>query len=141
MNPYVHQQVASNGGSISLNGLELLYFAGSVSAQAGGTTAIGGSLTIGSGLAAIFPDPTSGAPYPQAGLPGLFISPTVQFAPGNVTLGHALAAVPQEGGGYFGVDQFDSGGFGSLTLNAMLSSRRRHQHCRQPEGGHRPQQL
>ena len=120
LTPYVHEQVASNGGSISLNGIELLYFAGNLSARAGGATAIGGTLSIGSGIASPFPDPSTGAPYPAAGFAELFLSQHANFGSTTVTLGQTLSSIAQQGGGTFSVDQFSNGGFGSLVLNGNV---------------------
>ena len=117
-NPYVSQAIASNGGSISINGIEEAYFAGSVSAKAGSighTTGIGGTLTFGSGLAATY------TPPPNAGYPEVFIQQSGTFATGPVTLGQALTgASSQTGGGFFTVEQFNDGGFGSLILKGNV---------------------
>ena len=112
--PYVPEVVASNGGSISLNGIEELYFDGTVSAKAGNQTALGGTLTVGSGLAATYSAP------PNAGYSELFITQNGTFTTGTVTLGHPLTGVSQTGGGYFTVNQFTTGGFGSLILDGNV---------------------
>jgi filamentous hemagglutinin len=115
-NPYVSEVIASNGGTIKLNGIEELYFSGSVSAKAGGQTAIGGTLTVGSGIVAVSP----GATYPESGFPELFVSQDGISSPGTVVLGQSLSAVPATGGGYFSVNQFNAGGFGSLILDGNV---------------------
>jgi filamentous hemagglutinin len=114
LNPYVHETLASNGGSISLNGLEELYYNGSVSAKPGNASAIGGVLTVGSGVAATYTQP------PDAGYPELFISPDTTFTPTTVTLGQPLLGAAANGGGYFAIKQFNDGSFGSLILNGNV---------------------
>jgi filamentous hemagglutinin len=114
LNPYLHETLASNGGSIFLNGLEELYYNGSVSAKPGNASAIGGVLTVGSGVAATYTQP------PDAGYPELFISPDTTFTPTTVTLGQPLLGGATNGGGYFAIKQFNDGSFGSLILNGNV---------------------
>ncbi len=111
---YVPETIASNGGSIQINGLEEAYYAGSLSATAGNSTAIGGSLTFGSGIIKTY------TPPPTAGYPELFIKPDGTFDTGPVVLGQSLASASQTGGGYFTLAQFNAGGFGSLTLKGNV---------------------
>jgi filamentous hemagglutinin len=113
-NPYVRETLGSNGGSITLSGLEELYFGGTVSAAAGNASSLGGTLTVGSGVV------TSSSVPPDAGYPELFISQSGIVSPGAVTLGDAAANGSQTGGGFFTVDQFNAGGFGSLILNGNV---------------------
>jgi len=115
VNPYLSQTIASNGGSISINGLEEAYYAGSLSAKAGNSSATGGSLTFGSGLIATF------TPPPNAGYPEIFLKPDGTFDTGAVTLGQALGSpASQTGGGFFTLAQFNAGGFGSLVLKGNV---------------------
>ena len=127
-NPYVHETIGSNGGSITLQGLEELDYMGRVSARSGNAAAIGGTLTVESGLA------TSVSAPPNAGYPELFITPNTIISGQTVILGQPLAesiesqlgtslpGAPQTGtgGGLFSVEQFDAGGFGSLILDGNV---------------------
>ena len=90
LSPYVNETVASNGGSITLNGIEELYYGGTVSAAPGNQSAIGGTLTVQSGLAAGIVIPTTEG-FP--GYPELFISQGGTFSPGSVTLGNPLSGL------------------------------------------------
>jgi filamentous hemagglutinin family protein len=128
LEPYVSETVGSNGGSISLNGDELLYYGGAVSAQAGNASATGGTLTIQSGLATSYAQPTA------AGFVDLYISQAGNYRPRGITFG--LNTAGQEltgvdptvegiadngtGGGFFTVNQFNKGGFGSLVLEGNV---------------------
>ncbi len=113
---FVSQTVGSDGGTINLSGDEMLYFDGNVSAQAGNATAIGGTLSVGSGVAA-FSTPT----YPNAGYVELQIQQSGAFLSGQtVTLGAPLPGETAQGGGHFTADQVTSGGFDSLNLNGNV---------------------
>jgi filamentous hemagglutinin family protein len=114
LSAYTPETIASNGGSISLNGDEMLYYEGSLSAKAGNATATGGSFTLESGLAATYTQP------PQAGYPDIFIEQNGNINVGSVTLGQSLTGGSQTGGAYIGVDQFAKGGFGSLIFDGNV---------------------
>jgi filamentous hemagglutinin len=114
VSPYVAQTTASNGGSISIDGLEEAYFAGSLSAKPGNTSATGGSLTFTSGLSATYTAP------PNGGYPEIFLKPDGTFDTGPVVLGQALTTASQTGGGYLTLAQFNAGGFGSLILKGNV---------------------
>ncbi len=114
LTPYTLETIASNGGSISLKGDEEVYYSGLLSAKPGNDTATGGSFTLGSGLATTFTQP------PAAGYPDIYIEQNGIPDVGNVTLGQALSGVSQTGGAYITVNQFESGGFGSLIFNGNV---------------------
>ena len=112
--PYTSETIFSNGGSISLNGDEELYYNGSLSAKAGNASATGGSFTLGSGVATIYTQP------PAAGYPDIYIEQNGNINVGTVALGQSLSGVSQTGGAYITVNQFESGGFASLIFNGNV---------------------
>ena len=114
----VPTRVDSNGGSITLKGGEELFVDATLLGNAGGPTALGGTLSVSSGRYYVpgstrFPDDInlvvrqSGATLP-AGFAG-FGRP-VRDASGNVIPGR----------GYFSADSFQRGGFDSLTLGGNV---------------------
>jgi filamentous hemagglutinin family protein len=120
----VATRVESNGGSITLTGKEELFTDATLIGAAGGTSALGGTLSISSGRFV----PT-GAP-PQTLLDvtllvtqnGLTIpvpfAGTGQTAIGQPVLG--LNLVPLTGQGYFAADRFNGSGFDSLVLGGTV---------------------
>ena len=113
--PYVSETVASNGGTITLNGQDEFYYDGSVSAKAGNQTASGGTLVISSGLATSYTLP------PNAGYPEIFLKQAGTYLDGQtITLGTPLNGVTDAGGAHFTVDQFAAGGFDSLSMNGNV---------------------
>ncbi|MEI7955830.1 MAG: hypothetical protein WCJ66_11730, partial [Verrucomicrobiota bacterium] len=100
--------VDSDGGKIVLNGTELLVSAGNLLANAGGGTALGGSLVLSSGVY----DLTGN------GLSSSTINLTVSQATASVSSG--IGSVLGNGG-HFGLDTFRTGGFDSLTLNGVVA--------------------
>jgi len=103
-------QVDSNGGTITLHGGQMLLSGATLLANAGGTTAVGGSLVV------------SSSRYYQAGvLPatGDVNLIVTQHGTGAPTPGiGGASALP--GLGYFAVDSFTAGGFDSLTLGGTV---------------------
>jgi filamentous hemagglutinin family protein len=114
LNPYTTETIASNGGAISLNGDEEVYYEGSLSAKAGNGSATGGSFTLGSGLAATYTTP------PEAGYADIFIGQSGSTNVGSVTLGGSLSGVSPTGGAYTSVSEFGNSGFGSLIFNGNV---------------------
>jgi filamentous hemagglutinin len=132
----VSTTVYSNGGSISLTGTQELYWDGSLSGLAGGTTSAavqntsvhGGSLTVSSGF---FPNPSSVTQVNQ--LPGditLVVSgtesATIQSL-GTSVLGSAVqgtqSVIDQYGNtvyGYFLASTFNNSGLDALTLGGTV---------------------
>jgi filamentous hemagglutinin family protein len=109
-------RVDSNGGTITLTGGEVLFNNATMLGQAGGPSAVGGTLIISNALAdaRVLPNTptlTVTQKNPQFSAPGEdAIGQTVTDANGN--------AVTQTG--YFGVNSFTSGGFSSLTLQGAV---------------------
>jgi filamentous hemagglutinin family protein len=111
--PYISETIASNGGSISLNGIEEVQYEGLLSAKAGNSSATAGSLTLGSGITSLF-----FTTPPAAGYPDIYIENGAGISLGAVTLGQPLASAPVDGGAYITVGQLQ--GFGSLIFNGNI---------------------
>lgn len=118
--PYLLQTVAtrvdSDGGTLELQGAEMLFSDATLLGQAGGPTAVGGTLSIFSGRYYTF-----GATRTSADI-NLIVTQSGQAlsgAPSSRGIGIAVrdsngALVP--GMGYFAADHFTTGGFSSLDL-------------------------
>jgi filamentous hemagglutinin len=118
-------QVDSNGGLIVLRGGQMLYSNATLLGEAGGPTALGGTLAVSSGR--FYPDQAiqTGADInlivEQTGN-GLEFGNTARF--GNIVslmsgasgFQPAFETVENGGIGYFAIDQFSAGGFDSLDL-------------------------
>ncbi|HEV7402377.1 MAG TPA: filamentous hemagglutinin N-terminal domain-containing protein, partial [Chthoniobacteraceae bacterium] len=115
--------VASDAGAISLEGGQELFFNGTLRGNAGGPTALGGTLAVS--ISKLFYAPTvsdldkstvdpnltvtqTGGPRPAAG-----INPIGQAVKGA----NGQAFAPK---GYFAVDRFSQGGFDSLSLGGNV---------------------
>ncbi|BCU79476.1 filamentous haemagglutinin family protein [Luteolibacter sp. LG18] len=108
----VATRLDSNGGTIVLAGGALLASDATLHANAGGGTALGGTLSV-----------SSGHYYPAGVLPAtgdvnLTVTQGGQFATGVVGIGHTVSAA--NGAGVFAVDAFTAGGFDSLTLGGTV---------------------
>jgi len=101
-------KVDSAGGSIILKGTEALFTDATLRANAGGNSAIGGSLAVSSGTY----NPTA------IPLPASTVNLTVTQSGGayHSGIGSALGD-----GGHFAVTSFTNGGFDSLALNGVVS--------------------
>ncbi len=100
-------RVDSDAGTISLQGNELLYSDATLLANRGGTTALGGTLFVSSGLY----NPT-GAPQPSSTL-------KLQVTQKGSAVSGGIGSVAGSGGN-FAVDSFSAGGFDSLTLDGVV---------------------
>lgn len=98
----------SDGGTISLKGTELLRTGATLRAFSGGSTALGGTLSVSSGIY----DPTG------IGVPASEINLTVSQTGTPILLG--TADTPGNAG-RFAIDDFSRGGFDSLTLEGVVS--------------------
>ena len=120
--PLVSTRVDSNGGTITLAGTQELFTDATFLGAAGGPSAIGGSLSISSGIFIL-----SGTQTPldttlvvtQSGptIPVLF------YSPGQTAIGQAVVDAngqPISGRGYFAADSFNSSGLASLTLRGTV---------------------
>lgn len=111
-------RVDSNAGAINISGGQELFLDGTLSGNAGGAAAQGGSLTVGSGrfyLDTELPDPRDVNLWvTQSGptLPGTFDGLGTAIKNGG---GGAYPAA-----GYFAADSFLNGGFDSLTLKGAV---------------------
>lgn len=101
-------RVDSDAGKIVLRGTEVLSTNATLIANAGGATALGGSLTVSSGSY-----DSTGNGLPSSAI-NLIVSQT-----GNATEGTIGSIVGN--GGHFFIDSFASGGFDSLTLGGVVS--------------------
>jgi filamentous hemagglutinin family protein len=115
----VQTLVESNGGSISMEGGQELFTDATLLGAAGGSAAMGGSLTIGSGR---FYAPNATQLPTDVTLTvtqdGLTV-PASLYASGGSAIGSILRDKNGniiEGGGYFAVSSFESSGMDSLTL-------------------------
>ena len=105
----VPTRIDSNGGVINLNGGELLASDATLLANAGGPTALGGTLVVSSGIYNPF-----GALNPSD--VNLTVTQSGPLVTGSGNIGSA-----QTSGGRFAADTFANGGFDSLTLNGVVS--------------------
>ncbi|MDB6076529.1 MAG: hypothetical protein JWO82_276, partial [Akkermansiaceae bacterium] len=107
---FVPTRIDSNAGTITLKGGQMLFSDATLLANAGGPTALGGTLAVSSGRF----DPPGIIP------PASAITLTVKQS------GSAMSSTPGIGaslgnGGHFSVDSFANGGFDSLTLGGNVS--------------------
>jgi len=124
-------RVDSQGGSISLSGSEMLYSDMTLMARSGGSTALGGSLSIQSGR---FYAPNDPALLTDLVNPNLVIAqdgmaiPTAFKKTGISALGEAMPGstvssknigIPN-GGGHVTVGSFANGGFDAVTLGGNV---------------------
>ncbi|MCW1911936.1 filamentous hemagglutinin family protein [Luteolibacter sp. GHJ8] len=103
-------EVHSNGGSITLRGGQMLFSDATLLANAGGSTATGGSLTVSSGR---FDPP---GVIPPASSVNLTVQQSGAVIGGNAAIGAALGNA-----GHFSIDSFNQGGFDNLTLGGVVS--------------------
>jgi len=112
----VATQVDSHGGSITLRGGDFLFSNATLTGQAGGSTARGGSLTVQSNR--FIP---SGGNDDAKDITLRVAQNMSQFTQPVFTGGQVIGKALLNGGalpsiGYFGADSFTSGGFDALTL-------------------------
>lgn len=112
-------RVDSDGGAISLNGSEELFVDGTLKGSAGGASAQGGSLTVGSGRFYLdgtdIPDPRDINLWVTQSGPTLPAPVTGLGTPVKNSSGAVYAAA-----GYLAADSFQQGGFDSLTLKGNV---------------------
>ena len=106
----VPTRIDSNGGTISLQGSEVLASDATLIANAGGSTALGGKLVVSSGRF----DPSS--VIPPASAITLTVSQSGSLLGGSAGIGSEIGSA-----GRFVVDSFSSGGFDSLELGGVVS--------------------
>ncbi len=112
--------IDSNGGRISLSGSRMLYSDASMVGNAGGASAVGGSLSISSGRFSLVGAPTNTAESTLTVRQGGQLVPTgfVDGVPGKQLVdasGNALSGI-----GNFTVSTIEGGGFDSLNLTGNL---------------------
>lgn len=108
-------RVDSDGGLINLRGGEFLLSDATLKAQAGGSTALGGTLRVSSGR--YYPPGTISIPPSDFNL-AVRQSGGVIPAGLNATAGQPIAGIT--GRGYFTADAFNAGGFDSLKLGGTV---------------------
>jgi filamentous hemagglutinin family protein len=119
--PVVPTRVDSDGGTITLEGGQMLYTSAELRGEAGGPAALGGTLIIGSdrtnavGANQTPLDPTLVVQQGTEGLPVPVFGDAVIGQPVRDGAGNAIANL-----GYFGVDRFYRGGFDSLELRGTV---------------------
>ena len=104
--------VDSNGGVISLRGSQLLLADATLDGRAGGTSAVGGSLTVSSSAYSLASGADITLSIRQSG-------PVISSEPGTISVGSVLldsGGSEVNGGGFFAVDSFLSGGFSDFDL-------------------------
>ncbi|MEQ1843200.1 MAG: hypothetical protein ABL994_22585, partial [Verrucomicrobiales bacterium] len=111
----------TNGGSIAFNGSEMLYTAATLAGRAGGSSAIGGTLSFGSGN--FHP---GGTAFTSADADLFVTQATSPLAGAASPLGIGLAlrrpgGTYLPGGGHLTVASFAGGGFDSLGLDGNVS--------------------
>ncbi|MFZ4483503.1 MAG: filamentous hemagglutinin family protein [Chthoniobacterales bacterium] len=108
--------VASDGGTLTLEGRQMLVNEATMLGRAGGPSAAGGSLEVSSGRFYLSTDQSTSADA------NLLVTQTRQLALSPTAaqgIGFAVrdpAGAPIQGQGYFSVDQMAGGGFASLKL-------------------------
>ena len=118
---YVRTAVDSNGGSITLSGAQELVSDATLRGGGGGPSALGGSLSVSSG---IFTAPNSGTVLTP-------LDPNILLTQGNPVIlrggGSAIGnpilganGMPLTGMGYFGANAFDTSGLDSLNLHGTV---------------------
>jgi filamentous hemagglutinin len=111
-------RLESNGGLITLTGLDFLVSDASLSGRAGGPSALGGTLAISSGR---FYAPGN-LPQPQDS--NLTVSQSGPLIPAGTSVSPLAIAKPLPGltpGGSFAADAFLRGGFDSLSLGGSVA--------------------
>lgn len=113
--------VQSNGGSLNLVGSQELFLDSTLFGSSGGSSAIGGTLSLSSGL--YYP---AGTPITQTPLSITMtltqsgpVIPTSFYGAGQTAIGHAVVnsnGIPIAAGGYFAASNFASSGFASLSI-------------------------
>jgi filamentous hemagglutinin len=114
---------ASNGGTIDLEGSEMLFTDATLLGAAGGPTAVGGTLSIFSGR--FYPQAASRT---SADINLAVTQSSATIADTNVHPGIGIAVLdaagtPLPGMGYFAADRFAQGGFNSLDLGFKFVTR------------------
>ena len=118
----VPHQVDSDGGSIRLEGGELLHTRATLRGFAGGPSAIGGKLLVSSGYFGVADDRRINLTVAQ----DINTLPIPVFPAGQSPIGQPLrdaAGAPIPGQGYFGVNHFISSGLDALTLDGNVEFR------------------
>ncbi|WP_345714444.1 filamentous hemagglutinin family protein [Luteolibacter yonseiensis] len=114
----VRTQVDSNGGNITLSGGQMLFSDATLLGNAGGKTALGGSLKVSSGrfyALGEVPLPTDASLVVSQ--TGLNIDPDL---PDNSSAIGLTVSPGRLSRGYFSVDSFTNGGFDSLALDGVV---------------------
>jgi filamentous hemagglutinin len=112
--PVAPFRVDSNGGSITLSGGQELYTDATLIGASGGPSAVGGSLSVGSGL------------FFQTGAGANPTTPNLTITQGGlpittpVGIGQAVPGTNGQGGGRIAVDSFQGGGFDNITLGGNV---------------------
>ncbi|WP_367870916.1 filamentous haemagglutinin family protein [Luteolibacter sp. Populi] len=110
-------RVDSNAGSITLAGGQFLFSDATLRGNAGGSTATGGLLSVSSGR---FYTPSE-IPSPSDITLSVFQSGSVLAnQPTASPIGHAVTGSHGSSRGFFAVEDFQGGGFDSLTLGGVL---------------------
>lgn len=116
-------RVDSNGGTIILRGGQELFVDATLKGDAGGPTALGGTLFVSSGR--FYPPGTTQTPA-DLNLEVTQSGPTIPrpfYPAGGTAIGHPVldsSGVPLLGMGHFAVDTFSRGGFDSLALGGNV---------------------
>jgi len=115
--PVAPFQLQSNGGTITLSGAQELFSDATLVGNAGGSAAVGGSLTVSSGL--YFPPGGDSTQTPTD--PTLVITQSGRTIPGATGIGQAVLGsnnqtLAPNGAGHIAVDSFQGGGFDNVAL-------------------------
>ena len=114
-------KVDSNGGVLNATGAQELFLDSTLLGSAGGSSAVGGTLSLSSGL--YFPTGSAVTQTPLSvtmtiGQSGSVI-PTSFYSAGQTAIGHSIvnsSGVAIPAGGYFSAANFNSSGFASLAI-------------------------
>jgi filamentous hemagglutinin family protein len=115
---FVPVTIETNGGTISFGGAQMLYTDATLVGQAGGASAIGGSLTVSSGRFVVAGASSTSADTNLVVKQGGSTLPAGSPGIGDVLLDTNGNVLP--GIGNFAVDSYANGGFNSLTLSGNV---------------------
>lgn len=125
--------LASDGGTITLAGSQMLYSDATLSGAAGGPSALGGTLAVSSGrfyaaglsrsgsdINLVVEQTGSAAAFGKVEGAGAAVQRALAGGENPLTVGGGDASTP--GMGYFAVDAFSAGGFDNLDLGFVYNS-------------------
>ncbi len=117
VNQFVPVRIDSNAGSITLSGGQFLLSDATLLGNAGGSSALGGSLSVSSGR--FYPQGVNAVPS-DITLTVTQSGPVLANQPVSSPIGQAVQGALGSGRGFFAIDTFQNGGFDSLSLGGVI---------------------